>query len=119
MRDAGDYFVVEIKDGRYVRGYKQRTYRKKVTTVMAHQLLAACPRQKHDGPAPPAPGDVQGVQSHQLLLVAQQQQKQQRQIQRIPEQQRNAREGQPWRPGRIQQAEARGRVSDGPYKAGE
>ena len=44
MRDAGDYFVVEIKDGRYVRGYKQRTYRKKVTTVMALQLLAACPK---------------------------------------------------------------------------
>ena len=44
MKDAGDYFVVEIKDGRYVRGYKQRTYRKKVTTVMALQLLAACPK---------------------------------------------------------------------------
>ena len=44
MRDVGDYFVVEIKDGRYARGYKQRTYRKKVTTVMALQLLAACPK---------------------------------------------------------------------------
>ena len=40
MRDAGDYFVVEIKDERYVRGYKQRTYRKKVTTVMAGR----CPK---------------------------------------------------------------------------
>ena len=38
MRDVGDYFVVEIKDGRYVRGYKQRTYRKKVTTVIARNL---------------------------------------------------------------------------------